>query len=384
MSELLRYAGTLRGGEALVGPRRVQLDLTDRCQGRCVACWNNSPLLPARPGREPSALPTARVNTLLGELTSCGVEEVFLSGGGEPSLHPDFLPILTRIKAHGLRCSVNTDLLRYNPWLLEELVCLELDSLTVSLWAADGPSYAALRQQGREAGEACFEQVLRNLETVLEVRARTPRRLPRVKLYNVVTRRNVEQLGPLYELALRLGVEACEFVPLDPLPGVMDELTLDRAALQSLERALELLFLRRHPGLADNLDQFLRRLRAPGAGEGRYDASEVVQYPCLAGLFFSRIRADGSVNYCLKSGRYPIGSILEQDFRALWYGEVYAGLRRTAAAGVLPFAESCGRTCDNLDDHRELARWFDRLDESRQGVAALMAELGATCGEVGP
>src|SRR3989339_2163398 len=73
MSELLRYAGTLRGGEALVGPRRVQLDLTDRCQGRCVACWNNSPLLPTRPAREPAVLPTARVNTLLGELTSCGV-----------------------------------------------------------------------------------------------------------------------------------------------------------------------------------------------------------------------------------------------------------------------------------------------------------------------
>ena len=119
------------------GPQHVVIDLTNRCNGNCIACWTGSPLLrdkapaPAWFERE---LPGPMVHVLLRDLAAMGCEIVRFTGGGEPLLHPEFEDLARAAAGNGLRCHVTS-----NGILLRRVSNPALEAvseLTVSLWAA--------------------------------------------------------------------------------------------------------------------------------------------------------------------------------------------------------------------------------------------------------
>ena len=75
-------------------PSLVDVKITDQCPFQCSYCYQAS--LPT--GKPASLLTIARVATMLGK---AGVMEVAL-GGGEPTLHPDFVSVLTVFEQNGI------------------------------------------------------------------------------------------------------------------------------------------------------------------------------------------------------------------------------------------------------------------------------------------
>src|SRR5512139_2195195 len=113
--KLLR--GLLSNEKAYTGPFYLMLDITRRCNLRCLGCRYHSPLLPIPLQGDPDILVISfdLVKKLCEELSTMGTDEIVLTGGGEPFLHPRLFDIVSAIKTAGLRVTLVT-----NGTLLEE------------------------------------------------------------------------------------------------------------------------------------------------------------------------------------------------------------------------------------------------------------------------
>ncbi|RME83199.1 MAG: radical SAM protein, partial [Zetaproteobacteria bacterium] len=107
----------------------VFVELTARCQERCVHCYAAS-----GPARE-EMLPTPIVEAVLEAAARRGRPWVQFTGG-DPLLHPDWLRLVRRARALGMPVEVYTNALALREAHLDALAGLGV-RLAVSLYAAD-------------------------------------------------------------------------------------------------------------------------------------------------------------------------------------------------------------------------------------------------------
>jgi len=128
----------------------------------------------------------------------------------------------------------------------------------------------------------------------------------------------------MIDLAVKTGSEKVEFTAIDTIPGKTDRLLLDNNQRQSLSVKCRQLKQKYQAAPFRSIldifrfDEFIRRISNIDAGTAEYDSNIIGSMPCYAGWIFVRILADGNVNSCLKSHRYPVGNILQQSFKSIW------------------------------------------------------------------
>ncbi|MCZ7584675.1 MAG: radical SAM protein [Deltaproteobacteria bacterium] len=108
----LQTAGILSGETVYAGPSILEIDLTNKCNLHCVGCWNHGYEM----GEDRwtgemfrRTLPAKTALKAIDDAADAGAEMVQLSGAGDPMLHPDFLKVVERVKARGLKCTVITN-----------------------------------------------------------------------------------------------------------------------------------------------------------------------------------------------------------------------------------------------------------------------------------
>lgn len=83
-----------------LSPVSINLDLTLQCNYRCAHC------IDAGIAHRREALTYDEIKRSLITLQQGGLRSVILIGGGEPTLHPDFVKIVYTIKTLGLQCAI--------------------------------------------------------------------------------------------------------------------------------------------------------------------------------------------------------------------------------------------------------------------------------------
>jgi MoaA/NifB/PqqE/SkfB family radical SAM enzyme len=337
----LDLVGVLDGEWAYRGPYHAQIDLTDRCNNNCVACWCHSPLLGELKIRDPQTLSFEVVTGLLDELADMGTVEIYLAGGGEPFLHPRILDVVRHIKDRGMMCHINTNFTRVTKDTAQALIDMEVDHLIVSLWAASEETYARLHPNKPAETFHRMKDVLAFL-----INARTTR--PYVKLYNVIFNQNYHEFDEMISLAVELNADTAEFTVVDTIPGKTDCLLLSEEERNFVLNRIGILKQRivydyePHDGnyifrFAEGktlslfkFEYFIRRLLNADYKIGEYDSDIVRHIPCYIGWNSTRILANGDVNVCLKAHKIPVGNIKHQRFRRIWNGEKQREFRRKA------------------------------------------------------
>lgn len=157
MSEpkLSRY---LHGKAAAQGfPVSGNFELTPRCNFNCKMCYVHlSEAEQKRRGREL----TASQWLSIGE-SACREGVVFLLlTGGEPTLRPDFMEILSGLKRMGLLISVNSNGFLLQGDLLEQIIKDPPHRFNITLYGTSNETYEAL------CGIPAYDQVLRNLRAL--------------------------------------------------------------------------------------------------------------------------------------------------------------------------------------------------------------------------
>ncbi len=376
--EQLIIDGIIDGTRSFTGPEHVVIDLTNRCNNDCIACWTRSPLLKNNgPGPEwhKQQLETELVLQLIEELAELGTSIIRFTGGGEPFLHKDILKLIGAVKKHGIFCAVTTSLNMIGPEEADAIVDSGVDELSVSLWASDGAEYVATHPNKTKK---TFERITAALTRIAKRKKeaessffrnkKCKHQLPRINLLNVISKVNCNNLEAMYDYALFVEADSIYFAVVDIIEGSTDSLLLSESDRQTVEQACRViekrnrtLFGRERIHL-DNFAGFRDRVSDTHAQNGLYDEERVETIPCYIGWLFCRVMADGQVAPCCRGVDIPMGDLHEQSFREIWFSKKYNRFRRLAKnikENRAYFEQvGCGKTCDNhmhnLDMHNRL------------------------------
>jgi len=186
-------------GDSVVGrvPRldSLYLHLTRRCNLSCLQCYYRTSDADTR-----TDLPTARIFTMIDELTAHGGKSITLSGG-EPLLHPDIRKILTY-------CAPKlTVRLLTNGTMIDREWASFLSSMNIFVQISIDGSTREIHDTIRSPGS--FDKSLRAIALLQDAGLGH-----RLNLCTTVMNTNLHDLRNIISLCERLGVPQVRFLPL--------------------------------------------------------------------------------------------------------------------------------------------------------------------------
>jgi MoaA/NifB/PqqE/SkfB family radical SAM enzyme len=319
-------------------PLSASLELTYRCNWRCVFCYN-----PRHHDRR--RLSGAEWLAVLDDLRALGTLYVALTGG-EPLTHPDFLAIAraTRGRAFALRILTNGALV--TDALAAEIATLRPLAVELSVHGATAETH-----DRATATPGSFDAMRRGLDRLLS-------RQVAVVLKTPLTHLNEAEIAGIRRIADERGVPW----RVDPVLTPRDDGDAGPLAFRASAAAVERIF---------------RELKA----QGQLPQEDRAEGGTNCGLGRTTIAVDpeGNVFPCLQWRRAVLGNVRETRLREMWAGSperlAAASVARSAndrmvqAGGALssfPFCPALAlqRTGDPLlpdDTHREHAEAAERI-----------------------
>lgn len=347
--------GLLTGQVAYTGPFYVSVDLTHRCNLRCLGCPYHSPYVKATSSdhRPISDIPLRIVEELCKELKTMNTDTLVLSGGGEPLLHPDILKLVATVKTSGFYTILFTNgtLLERN--LTQTFIDLKFDVIRISLWATSPEQYQR-NYPGTDPEN--FQRVIEGMKLVAKLKTDRKSKFPSVVLHFPINRNNFQELNPLVDLALATGCNGVSFTPMVNWGGSLTPYVLSPDEEKFVGQSLKRLRTRIHSlPLKHNIDKTLLRYRV---GKNFWQ-----KMPCYIPWLHTQITVDGAVQPCTRCDLF-LGNLQNQSLHEIWNGPAIRTFRLKAIRNhKLPFLKEqcdCNFCCflgDNARVHR-FFKWF--------------------------
>ncbi len=301
----------------LCGPILGTLIVTYRCNYNCVMCDMPSIGQGQSHGRE-EELNTEEMMGMIDQLSDLGTLGIGFTGG-EPLLRNDLMKLLQHARETGMLTHLNTNGSLLDGSVIKELVALGVDSLNISL---DG---ASARTHDRIRGvPGAWEAAISAAGEVIRIRGEGKK--PRLKMVMVVDRANMEEVPAMVDLAVDLGVECIEFIPVQPFKEFCSRQSVagSDGFAKSVGSALREAVKRARGRLSIENSPRMMSLFSPAF---RGDPSPV---KCFAGYNSLAVDCYGQVFPCLPWVNWsrPAGRIRERSLNELWRSEDYAEVRR--------------------------------------------------------
>ena len=242
--EALILKGIRSCAKAFTGPQTLELDLTDQCINTCLACWVHSPLLKIK-NIHKKCIAYDSLKKWIKDFHKAGVQEIKLAGGGDPLNHPRIKDILTLLKKKGFRVCLNTSLLPLPENFADFLTSLGLDELTLSLWAGSSKEWSLMHPGIPENHFNKISDFLTELEHYKQIKKTV---FPRIKIYNVITALNADNLEGMLRYALAHSADRMEFQVADIFPDILS-LELKSGQIDNIKTQISRLYSA--PGYTD-------------------------------------------------------------------------------------------------------------------------------------
>jgi AdoMet-dependent heme synthase len=293
---------------ALRIPLSVHVDLTMRCNERCIHCYR---VIERRP-----ELTTQEVTRLLEELARSGTLYLAFSGG-EIFLRKDLFELIEHARRLHFDVRLKTNAILITPDMAARLRELGVRQVDISIYSVD------------PAVHDWVTKVPGSLERSLAGAAMLREAGVTVKLNCPLMRQNVRQYKELQALAERLGV-LCGFDPMITVKndGDASPVTL-RIGREQLREVLQ------DPALNPSCAR-----TAPSSPSSEWVRPDLDDIPCGASHNACYISAYGDVMPCVA---LPIacGNIREQPFAEIWHGSTEMRRVRSIRIRDLHTCSSC-------------------------------------------
>lgn len=309
-------------------PLYVKLKLVWACNLRCAMC------LHWREVREP-ALAASFYHRLIDDLADLGCVKLHFTGG-EPTLRPDLEALIQHASDRGLRPTMTSNGTLIDAARAEALTAAGLRKVNLSLDSPDPEEHDRVR--GQPGAWARTTAACRHLRPGL--------RPGGLQLNTVISALNYGSLARLPELAIALGVDRLNLIPLDE--HTPDLQRLSPAQIQDYNHRIgPAIAAKALPaGLLTTPAQafpFGRGEDSATSRPGHYARGYYDQHPCFAPWTHCLIDQVGRVSLCCMQPNQPVlGDLRTASFREIWTGARFAAYRRTQN---LPLADPC-RHCD--------------------------------------
>lgn len=173
-------------------PRRLHLELTNRCNSKCRTCVRT---MAPEPDADLPLEQALRITEALPEL-----ESVALQVNGEPLLYPHLPELVRALSRRGIHVELNTNGIALSHRRAAALIDSGLERLNVSVDGVRPETYALLR------GVPALGKVIAGLRAFRKARGPAPAK-PELALWMTMTQYNYEELPGLVELAADVGAE---------------------------------------------------------------------------------------------------------------------------------------------------------------------------------
>lgn len=347
--------GLLNGKKAHTGPFWADLDITRRCNLRCLGCLYHSPLVtpPDQPNPQVRDMSYDLARRVIRELATMGAHTIIIQGAGEPLLHPRLFDIIASVKDQGLFCRLLTNGTLLDNSMAQRLIESGLDSLRISIWA-NSPEELQIKSNEEESRK--FSKILRGIEVLKKVKKRKNSTIPKVELHQVMTRKNYRSVDGFIKLAMEHHCSGIHFGHLISRRG-----QLDVYALSSVEETASLGHLARlrplmeKQGIQHNIDTLSLRY---SLGERVWEHAA-----CFTPWFRLRVLTDGTVKVC-RGHDQAFGHLDTQSLEAVWNGKALKRFRRSVSTreGLARLAETsdCRACCFFTENLRVegIYRWL--------------------------
>lgn len=280
-------------------PIQVEIDLTNRCSSACPWCAGFL-------HREESTaeLSIDLVTRILGELADIGVKSVVFTGGGDPTMHREWIEAIRTASAYGLRIGLVTNGVID---VREVVACCEWIRFSVD--AATEDMYAL--QHGRREH---FARVLKHVKAAALVKDGCT-----IGVGFVTSRMTQHEIRPFAELWRDVPVDYIQFRPLLDTHGVswFDD---DDATIREIEAAQQ---------IDGRVTSSLPKYQQLGG--------EKQTARCYGAMFETAIAADGHCYVCCHHKGNPawsIGDLRQESFQAIW--ERHIAMKSVATKATCP------------------------------------------------
>ena len=354
----LRLRG-IREHRPFLGPQTVHFDIANGCNVRCTTCWHHSSFLHAE--HVPSQSWKRRTMSfetyqgILDDLIALGgLEQIILSGMGDPSLN-DELPDMVRY-AHrfGIGVTIITNLLTVDlPEVLDSPGEL---NLLVSVCGVTEPVWDAFHGGSLAGG---FPRLLEQLQILRQ-------RQFLAKHVQVINAQNYHELADMVRFATTWPVKRVNFKFASLVNGTEAVALTDdqkRDLLQNLIPRAQA--IAQFKGVDTDLQAFETQISL-----GSHRTSLIEEVGCYMGTIYCRITVDSELLYCCNTN-ISVGHIdQEHSFRDLWEGSRYARLRERIGNGrFFPSCQQCGKYKQNY-------KWSQKLGQSDVANMAISGKGG--------
>lgn len=293
-------------------PLSVQLDLTYRCNERCIHCYLDH--------SDHGEMNTAEIKDLLAQMADAGVFYLTISGG-EILMRRDFFQILeyARAKTFCIKLKTNAVLIRARE--AERIHSLGVESVQVSIYSHRAEVHDAITKMPGSLRQS--------VDGIRLLRAHGLH----VIIANVLMSKNVHDQAEVRALALELGAQ----YTVDPTITPMMDGDRSILSLNVDEGALREVF--RNEALVGNVEEFC----APPQGA---DEEALNSLPCSAGHTACYVSPYGDVYPCVQFP-LPSGNVRRTRFADIWRDSPQLNEVRSIALRDLPSCSKCahGTSC---------------------------------------
>jgi radical SAM protein with 4Fe4S-binding SPASM domain len=294
-------------------PLSVQLDLTYRCNERCVHCYLDH--------HDHGEMTTAEIKDLLDQMAAAGVFYLTISGG-EILMRRDFFEILeyARLRTFCIKLKTNGILIRKQE--ADRIKALGVESVQISIYSHIPKIHDAITKL-----PGSLEQ---SIEAIRRLRAHGIH----VIMANVLMVQNVHDYAGVRALAAELGAQ---FIMDPTITPMMDgdrsvlNLNVDEAALREVFRNESL--------VGGSIEEFCAPPLKPGE-------NDMDQLPCSAGHTACYVSPYGDVYPCVQFP-LPSGNVRRMKFVDIWRDSPQLNEVRSIKLGDMPTCSKCthGVTC---------------------------------------
>lgn len=269
-----------RDEKLYIGPEIVHLHITNRCNLRCRYCWHHSPGNPelAHPAQD---LPFRKFCAILKDCRTLKVNNLYISGEGEPTLHPRFAQMMDLAEQYPLAVTVFSNA-TFPSSLLPAL--LKADHLVVDLSAPDAADYQIIH------GADHFNRVVNNIKALSQMRKDLGKHLS-ITGRCVMNRINQPRLHEISGLMRSIGVDSIELVPMQPTPFNRDIAIKPKDPLPHGPK------------------------KGPECNR------------CFNGWFYLSARLNGQMSYCCRVPQINTGHLYRSSLKTAWGSKKFMALR---------------------------------------------------------
>ena len=293
-------------------PLSVHLDLTYRCNERCVHCYLEHD--------DKGEMATAEIKNLLDQLAEAGVFFLTLSGG-EPLLRRDFFEIIEHARNLLFNVKLKTNALLIRETEAQRLKALGIEQVQISIYSHRPKVHDAITKIPGSLG--------RTLAAIRFLRAQGLK----VTIANVLMRQNFQDGESVHALARELGASYTLDPTITPMMDGNTSILRLRVATTDLQQVF------RSPKLVGDVDEFC-------APPSPVDEDMREGLPCSAGHTACYISPYGDVYPCVQFP-IPCGNVRRQKFLEIWKDSPQLLEVRSIHGKDLPTCSSCAHlgTC---------------------------------------